>query len=104
MVSEPQGVDGVSQKYECRAAVAMATLGRLIDSPAVRIYPGAPHEQASSKTDGERGTTQVLRFCALQSDNMFIIMMMIHYVLVNDIKCSDSHVFNTHCNSFLQIS
>ncbi len=78
MVSEPQG--GVSKKYECRAAVAMATLERLIDSPAVRIYPGAPHERASSKIDGERGTTQVLGFWALQPDNpMFLIHIGIHF-------------------------
>lgn len=53
MVSEPQGVDGVSQKYECRATVAMATIGRLIDSPAVRMYPGAPHEPHQRQMERE---------------------------------------------------
>lgn len=37
MVSEPQGVDNVSQKYDCQNAVGMATIGRLIDSPAIRM-------------------------------------------------------------------
>lgn len=46
MLSEPLDVDNLSKKYDCveMTVVAIATIGRLIDSPAVCIYPGAPQK------------------------------------------------------------